>query len=66
MFGVYMSIIASVVHHVHIGVNIRDWNIAYTSIYLISLAFIPITLAYNDAKPYAIVHGATFSYIMRE
>lgn len=63
LFGTYLLIVCVVVHHIHVGINIRDWNIAYAIATLVSIAFLPLILWACNRIPSAVVY-LSFGYII--
>jgi hypothetical protein len=64
-FGVYLAITTSMIHHIHVGINIRDWNRTYVGIYLLQLIFVVFILWVNDNMEKSFAFGTCFNYLFR-
>lgn len=66
MFGIYLVITATTISHVHAAINIRDWNIMYSLIYLKSLVWLLLILYFADGYPNHTIYRSTFSYVLAQ
>jgi magnesium-transporting ATPase (P-type) len=64
-FGVYLAITASMIHHVHVGISIRDWNRTYIGIFLLQLTMVVFILWVNDNMKKSFAFGTCFNYLFR-
>ena len=64
-YGVWITTVAFVIHHIQIGINIRDWNVIMTIIFFAASFMLWVVLNTNDNVSGAIVRGSTWSVLFR-
>ena len=64
-FGVYLVICSTVIHHLQILINLRDWNVVYIPIVAFSIAWLPICLVIQNFKEEAVLHRS-IGYVLSQ
>jgi len=50
-FGVFMTVCLVLIHHVQVGIHVRDWSTLYTAIFVASLLSLPLAIYWTNDMP---------------
>mmetsp|Transcript_20570 Transcript_20570/g.14805 ORF Transcript_20570/g.14805 Transcript_20570/m.14805 type:complete len:110 (-) Transcript_20570:29-358(-) len=59
--GVYMSLVTVVLHHLQIAINVRNWTVLYSLMYIISIAMVFMCFAVLQVEPYTQMYKHVYS-----
>ena len=65
LFGTFMVFVCVIVHHLHVAINIRDWNLPYTLMTIVSIGFLPLIVWANNRIDSAVTFRS-IGYIMSQ
>jgi hypothetical protein len=63
-FGVYMVVCCTVIHHLQILINLRDWNLMFLFPFVVSLGLMPLILYFQDKTEDAALYESIYGYVL--